>query len=56
MIKGAGPESGPGGQLAVCAILIALLLAAMAVIGPLLTPEVPGQSRVPPIVLLFQSR
>jgi hypothetical protein len=56
MIKGAGPDRGQGSHLAVCAILIGLLLVAMAIVGPLLTPEQPGQSRLPPIVLLFQSR
>jgi len=56
MIKGAGPESGQGSRLAICAILLALVFVAMAIVGPLLTPEQPGQSRLPPIVLLFQSR
>jgi hypothetical protein len=56
MIKGAGPDNGQASRLAVAAIMIAVLLVAMAIIGPLLTPEAPGQSRLPPIVLLFQSR
>jgi hypothetical protein len=56
VLKDADPHHGQGSHLAVCAILIGVLLVAMAIVGPLLTPEQPGQSRLPPIVLLFQSR
>ncbi len=56
MIKGAGPGRGQGAHLAVCAILIALLFMAMAIVGPLLTPEAPGQSRLPPLFQVLADR
>jgi hypothetical protein len=56
MIKDAGPGGGQAGHLAVAAILIVLMLAAMALIGPLLTPAAPGQSRLPPLVQVLMAR
>jgi hypothetical protein len=50
MLKDAGPGSGQGSRLAVAAIMVALVCAAMALIGPLLTPGIPGQSRLPPLI------
>ena len=57
MIKDAGPERhGQGSHLAVAAILIVLLIAVMALIGPLLTPDAPGQSHLPPLVQVLMDR
>ena len=56
MIKGAGPGNGQAGHLAVAVILIALMFAAMAMIGPLLSPDIPGQSKLPPLVQVLMAR
>jgi len=56
MIKGAGPGGGQAGHLAVAAILIVLLFAVMATIGPLLTPGGAQQSRLPPLVQVLMAR
>lgn len=55
MIRNAGPGSGQAGRLAVAAIMIVVIFVAMAIIGPLLTPPVPGQSRLPPLVQVLMS-
>jgi hypothetical protein len=56
MIKGSGPRNGQGGHLAVAAILIALMFVAMALIGPLLSPAAPGQSKLPPLFQVLAAR
>jgi hypothetical protein len=56
MINDAGPGNGQASRLAVAGILIALVFAVMALIGPLLTPDFPGQSRLPPLIQVLMSR
>ena len=56
MIRDSGPDNGQASRLAVAAILIALVFAAMALIGPLLTPEMPGESRLPPLFQVLAAR
>ena len=53
MLKNAGPDKGQASRLAVAAVALALVFAAMAVVGPLLSGEL---RQPPPIVLLFQAR
>jgi hypothetical protein len=55
MLKGAGPGHDQASRLAVAAIMLAVVFAAMAVIGPLLSGELHQRSNLPPIVLLFTS-
>jgi hypothetical protein len=52
------PNSGGGqaSRLAVAAIVLAVVFAAMALIGPLLTPGVPGESRLPPLIQVLAAR
>jgi hypothetical protein len=56
MIRDSGPDKGQASRLAVAAVMIALVFAAMALIGPLLSPEQPGQSRLPPLIQVLMSR
>jgi len=42
--------------LAVAAIMIALIFVAMALIGPLLSPALPGQSKLPPLFQVLMAR
>ncbi len=56
MIDHSGPGGGQAGRLAVAAILLAVLFAAMALIGPLLTPGEPGESRLPPLFQVLAAR
>ena len=56
MLNDAGPRRGQGGHLAVAAILIVLIVAMMALIGPLLSPGLPGESRLPPLVQVLMAR
>jgi hypothetical protein len=56
MIKGAGPDNGQASRLAVAAVMIAVVFVAMALIGPLLTPGLPGESKLPPLVQVLMSR
>jgi hypothetical protein len=51
-----GPGGGQASRLAVAAIFLAVVFAAMALIGPLLTPEYPGQSRLPPLFQALAAR
>jgi hypothetical protein len=53
VLKGAGPGNDQLSRLAVAAIMLAVVFAAMAIVGPLLSGE--GRSNLPPIVLLFTS-
>ena len=56
MIKDADPRNGQAGRLAVAAIMLALVFAAMTVVGPLLSRPLPGQSRLPPLFQVLWSR
>jgi hypothetical protein len=56
MTKGAGPESGQASRLAVAAIMIALVFAVMALIGPLLSPGGTDQSKLPPLFQVLAAR
>jgi len=47
---------GQGAHLAVAAIVLALVFVMMALIGPLLTPGLPGQSKLPPLIQVLASR
>jgi hypothetical protein len=56
MLKESGPGGGQASRLAVAAIMLALVFAAMALIGPLLTPGLPGESKLPPLIQVLASR
>jgi hypothetical protein len=53
MFKGAGPGNDQASRLAVAAIMLAVVFAAMAIIGPLLSGE---DRQLPPIVQLFTAK
>lgn len=56
MTEDPGPGAGQASRLAVAAIMLAVVFVAMALIGPLLTPGLPGQSKLPPLFQVLASR
>ena len=56
MVKGSDPGSGQASHLAVAAVVLVLIFAAMTMVRPLLNPEVPQQSNLPPLFQALKAR